>query len=429
MERYEVGFVSKKQRVTKSSSAKYVDTVVYKLYFKGLVSNDIAADITAEHNGKKMAMAGFGVVICNQKDELLFEIKEPVNDAKINIERVEIRALVRGLSEALDLGIKKLVIYCDDSSIYQNIMIGKCDPKKERVVEQLLEQVYRLLEKFDSSRAILVCRNNIKFVFNLAKEAIVSQTSTASEVKGEVCVICLEETMVDRMFFVGKCLHRYCFPCVNQFVEVKLQNGTVPTCLDNECKLELSLKYCSKVLKPKVIQMWKHKMKEDSIPVAERIYCPYLNCSTLMSKTAISRSDQSNDAACVKCAGLFCIDCKVPSHSGLSCTEYQELHPYTLVDDDLKLKSLAQNQKWRQCVKCRHLIELNLGCNHMICRCGYQFCYRCGVEWKKSQVICPTGCSRTADGDFDYNDGDDHEGYWDDLYADFSPCPRLRGLL
>jgi len=67
---------------------------------------------------------------------------------------------------------------------------SKCNPKQERVVQQLLEQVQLLSQKFDSSKAILVSQNNIKFDFKLAREAIVSQTSRASEMKGETCVIC-----------------------------------------------------------------------------------------------------------------------------------------------------------------------------------------------------------------------------------------------
>lgn len=156
-------------------------------------------------------------------------------------------------------------------------------------------------------------------------------------------------------------------------MEVKLLSGNVPTCLDYGCNLELTLGKCSKFLTPKLVELWKHKMKEDSIPAAERIYCPYPNCSMLMSKTEISGSDlvdQTNVRACVKCAGLFCIDCKVPSHPDLSCAEYQKLHPEPLVDDT-KLKSLAKDQNWRQCVKCRHLIELSQGCNHMTCRYTY----------------------------------------------------------
>ncbi|EFH55110.1 hypothetical protein ARALYDRAFT_901177 [Arabidopsis lyrata subsp. lyrata] len=129
----------------------------------------------------------------------------------------------------------------------------------------------------------------------------------------------------------------------------------------------------------------------------------------LMSKTELSKltdeaSDQSNVRTCVQCYGLFCIDCKVPSHSDLSCADYKKLHPDPLIDD-LKLKFLAMDKKWRQCVKCKNMIELSYGCNHMTCRCGYQFCFQCGIEWKKNQRTCPSaGCLQTRHGDYDDDD-------------------------
>ncbi|KAL9293916.1 putative ribonuclease H domain-containing protein [Arabidopsis thaliana] len=52
-------------------------------------------------------------------DELLFEMKESVSD----VEGVKDRALIRGLSESLDLGIRKIVIYCDDNELYQNVSV------------------------------------------------------------------------------------------------------------------------------------------------------------------------------------------------------------------------------------------------------------------------------------------------------------------
>ncbi|KFK22880.1 hypothetical protein AALP_AAs64569U000200 [Arabis alpina] len=197
-------------------------------------------------------------------------------------------------------------------------------------------------------------------------------------------------------------------------IEVKLLSGYVPTCLDYGCNIELTLESCSKVLTRKLIELWKHKVKEDSIPATERIYCPYPNCSTLMSKADLpvaAEADQANVRACVKCSGLFCIDCKVPSHRDLSGAEYKKLRPEPLVDDS-KLKFLAKDKNWRQCVKCRHMIELSQGCNQMTCRCGYEFCYKCGVEWRKGRNTCPS-CSRTDHGDvFDGGDDDENDNPW-----------------
>ncbi|CAL9247570.1 unnamed protein product, partial [Arabidopsis halleri] len=198
MERDEVGFSSKKRKVTQSTATRYVDNV-YRLYFKGLVSNDI-------EDGKKTAI--FGVAICDQMDELLIEIKELVSDAKFNSEGVDIRALIRGLSESLNLGIRKVVIYCDDYQIYQNIMTGKSNHKQERVIQQLMEQIQCLRQKFDLCAAILVAQNDIKFALKLAREAIVFQTSGVSKVKGEVCVICQEETEADCI-----CGYEFCYEC------------------------------------------------------------------------------------------------------------------------------------------------------------------------------------------------------------------------
>ncbi|KAL9300651.1 putative IBR domain, E3 ubiquitin ligase RBR family [Arabidopsis thaliana] len=127
---------------------------------------------------------------------------------------------------------------------------------------------------------------------------------------------------------------------------------------------------------------------------------------TELSSSSDEALDQSNVRTCVKCNGLFCIDCKVPSHSDLSCADYKKLHPELLVDD-IKLKLLANENMWRQCVMCRHLIELSDGCNHMTCRCGYQFCYGCGIEWKKNQDTCPSGCREMGHGDADSDDDDD----------------------
>jgi hypothetical protein len=40
---------------------------------------------------------------------------------------------------------------------------------------------------------------------------------------------------------------------------------------------------------------------------------------------------------------------------------------------------------WQVCGNCSSLVELEQGCNHMTCRCGYEFCYVCARHWKQCE--------------------------------------------
>ena len=48
------------------------------------------------------------------------------------------------------------------------------------------------------------------------------------------------------------------------------------------------------------------------------------------------------------------------------------------------------------------MIERSQGCNHMTCRCGHQFCYICGKDWKNNGHLC-----RGDDNNENYNNDDD----------------------
>ncbi|KAL2938233.1 hypothetical protein RDABS01_021682, partial [Bienertia sinuspersici] len=271
----------------------------------------------------------------------------------------QIMALIEGLETALALDLKNITIFCDYLPIY-------------RYVEQLRK-------KFTSSRLRLVSRNVVKLTFKLARDAITCQMSTSSESSHlknlkETCVICLEEVDQEKMFTIDGCMHKYCFSCMKQHVEVKLHNGVVPKCPHESCKYELSVNSCENFLTPKLIEIMKQQVREASIPVAEKVYCPYLRCSALMSKAEVSDFTKKDNVVgriiaarkCLKCHGLFCINCRVPWHKSMTCTEYSKLNPHPQLED-AKLKSLATRNLWRQCVKCNHMIELAQGCYHMTC--------------------------------------------------------------
>ncbi|EOA18834.1 hypothetical protein CARUB_v10007454mg, partial [Capsella rubella] len=366
------------------AATKFEDNVIYKLYFKGLVSNETVG------NSEMVYKVGIGFAICDEADNLLYGINESFNSALIYREEVEMMALITGLNDAFHSGVRNLIICCDD---YQTsrILLGSYREKLPEKLVHLLDQVQRLRARIANTKILVLASNDVKFAFNLARDAMVSQGSSTSDgVKAappqrEVCTVCFEETDPELMFFNEECFHRHCFSCVKQYVEVKLSMGALPTCLEYGCKSELNLENCSMVLTPKLIEMWKQKIEDDLIPAADKIYCPYPTCSVLMSKTEISsEAGQSNVRSCIKCYGLFCIDCKVPWHSDLSCDEFKKLHPELLIDE-MKLLSLANDNMWRQCDRCKLLIERDHGCCHMTCKCKYEFCYKCGIKWMENQ--------------------------------------------
>ncbi|CAN7122115.1 potential E3 ubiquitin-protein ligase ariadne-1-like [Brassica rapa] len=204
--------------------------------------------------------------------------------------------------------------------------------------------------------------------------------------KTEHCIICLDDVDSDLMFYVERCGHRFCINCVKQHINVKLVDGKIPNCPHHGCVFHLSIDRCGDVLTFRERLVWMQRIKENSLPLAERVYCPYESCSHLMSKTELSRSGSySGFRRCFKCRGGFCVHCRVPWHGKLSCNDYRRLYPNKFREDgvDAKLKSLASLCGWRQCPKCYHMVGRSYGCNRITCRCGNAFCYKCGYLWNR----------------------------------------------
>lgn len=384
---------------------------VFNLYFKGLINEEWV-------RGSTVSLAGIGVAICDSKDNLIFELRKPLPCNGMNRQALEIIALIEGLNAAFTLDLKRITYFCDYYPLYQ-FFTGRWTPK-QRKVATLIRQVNDFRRKFTFCAVSLVARYDIRFAFKLARDAILSQITKSTEsgsanISTEVCVICLEDTEANQMYTVDSCQHRYCFSCMKQHVEVKLLHGTMPKCPHEGCNIGLDVENCTKFLTPKLIEMMTQRKKENSIPVTEKVYCPNPKCSALMSKSEVLEyaksfgAERSAARKCTKCNGLFCIDCKVPWHSNMTCWDYKKKNP-----EDLKLKSLANRNLWRQCVKCNHMIELAEGCYHMTCRCGYEFCYTCGAEWKDKKATC--SCPLWDEANIIRSEQD--RDFYEDLYDD-----------
>ncbi|CAH8338088.1 unnamed protein product [Eruca vesicaria subsp. sativa] len=186
--------------------------------------------------------------------------------------------------------------------------------------------------------------------------------------KTEHCIICLDDVDSDLIFYSERCGHRFCINCVKQHIP------------------NFSIDRCGDLLTFKQSLLWMQTIEENSIPLENRVYCPYESCSHLMSKTELSRGGSySRLRRCFECRGEFCVHCRVPWHGKLSCNDYKRLYPKKYYREDgedaNKVKALANLNGWRQCPRCYHMVGRSYGCNRITCRCGNAFCYKCGKLW------------------------------------------------
>ncbi|GLJ26369.1 hypothetical protein SUGI_0508050 [Cryptomeria japonica] len=212
----------------------------------------------------------------------------------------------------------------------------------------------------------------------------------------ELCGICFEDSLPE-MFEGMHCLHRFCHSCMTQYIHSRLQQKRQNIyCPQDSCQEALTPQECRYFLPSEIFDQWSAVIVEAQIPESEKVYCPFPNCSGLLVKEDVAslRADDILNAECPFCNRMFCVRCMVPWHAELTCSQFQNLPPAERSEADLQLFKLAQDCKWQRCGKCKGMIELAFGCNHMTCRCGHEFCYVCGTEWANGCPNC--SCPRTT---------------------------------
>lgn len=180
------------------------------------------------------------------------------------------------------------------------------------------------------------------------------------------------------------CRHRYCRECVNQLFIGASTDETLfpPRC----CRQEVSVDVVALHLSPKTKAQFQKKAPEFRTP--NRVYCHAPHCAAWIPPAA----NQPDQAKCESCGEMTCTTCKGAAHPG-DCPHDQAMQEF--------LQQAEANQ-WQRCQKCRAMVELEHGCNHITCathcnagltgwlkylrlircRCGAQFCYVCGAPWK-----------------------------------------------
>ncbi|KAJ0816987.1 putative transcription factor C2H2 family [Helianthus annuus] len=183
-----------------------------------------------------------------------------------------------------------------------------------------------------------------------------------------ICGICMDTKTASEMFenTSSICGHLFCSDCISQHVAVKIkENVTKVKCPDPKCKGVIGPEACRSIVPKEVLERWESILCESLIMESQKFYCPFKDCSAMLVDDGGVVVTQSE---CPSCNRLFCAQCKVAWHCGISCVEFQSLNKGERNPDDILLMKLAKGKNWMKCPKCKHFVEKVDGCNFIACR-------------------------------------------------------------
>ncbi|CAN6204544.1 unnamed protein product [Urochloa humidicola] len=185
------------------------------------------------------------------------------------------------------------------------------------------------------------------------------------------CGICMETLPIFDVFHGMPCPHRFCGPCMCRYIEGKVRGGRVPVpCPDPACGgVALHPEDCKKSIDFAVFCSWSEQLTERAISPGRRVYCPNRACGVMLESACPAAAGNGKQQApaevpCPACGRPMCGTCGLE----WSGADGSGQHDCGEERDAMLVKGLAAQRHWKQCPRCRMLVERTVGCNTMTCR-------------------------------------------------------------
>ncbi|KAE8715371.1 agamous-like MADS-box protein AGL62-like [Hibiscus syriacus] len=149
------------------------------------------------------------------------------------------------------------------------------------------------------------------------KEKQIGESSNSQADNGSLCLICMDVNPVEEMFRRNTCSHLFCKDCVGKYLAAKIQeNMAMVKCPDMDCNAALEPQFCRSIVPGQVFDRWENALCESMVMASQKFYCPFKDCSAMLVDDGGCNVVESE---CPVCHRLFCAQCKVPWHAGISC--------------------------------------------------------------------------------------------------------------
>lgn len=190
---------------------------------------------------------------------------------------------------------------------------------------------------------------------------------------GHNCVICQDPIRGGQIR--APCGHYYDIACVTDLFDAATRDESLfpPRC----CRQHISFDSVRIHLTAGLVALFIEKRKE--FGTLKRVYCAKSSCSRFLGPEKHGFFAFAILCSAPGCGTRTCPSCKAEAVNGL--------HQCKADASDEQLIALGRGAGWARCPGCAQMIELNLGCYHMTCRCSTQFCYLCTERWKT--CTCP----------------------------------------
>ena len=192
------------------------------------------------------------------------------------------------------------------------------------------------------------------------------------------CVICLEEFSIHDHFPLETCNDFYHTKCFNEYLLSQINQRRFPiTC--PQCKKTLEDQDIYERIDPQSYKNYTKFLLDGfvSTHASEYSCCPTPDCPYVFVANGQSFYQ------CEVCKKQYCLTCRVEYHNKMNCKQYQQ----TIIDKktalaDTEFLNFVKGTNYKQCPNCKFWVEKSSGCNHMTCRCRYEFCYVCGGKYR-----------------------------------------------